>query len=253
MITGATRGLGKALALSDAKPGHHLVLIGRNLEALKEVSSQCESKGATTQCHKLDIRDHNALIKLILDEDDRAPIDIFIANAGVSGGNQKDQISEPVEAIATLVSVNFTAAILGIGALVNRFKARNSGHFVVIGSVMGEFAFPHSPTYCATKAGMKHYTESLRRWLYKTNIKVTYVYLGYVDTDMSRGLKTAKPLLVSAEHAAKKIWTGISLKSDTIWIPKPYWLFIKGLQLLPNWLINPIMKHTLIDVPLPKE
>lgn len=253
VITGVTRGLGKALALSGAQPGTHLVLIGRRLEALQEVSVRCQEQGATTQCYCLDLRDHDTFIKTLIAEDDNAPIDLFIANAGVSGGNQTDRVSESVDVMATLVSVNFTAALLGIGALVDRFKARGAGHFVVMGSVMGDFAFPHSPTYCATKAGIKQYTEALRRWLYKTGVTVTYVCLGYVDTDMSRGLKTAKPFLLSPEQAAKKIWKGISKKSETLWIPKPYWFLIKGLHLVPNVLLNPIMKCTLIDVPNPRE
>ncbi len=251
IITGASRGVGRSLSLAFAAPDIHLVLIARNPVLLESIASECRDKGAVVTSYPCDIQNRVELTKILLSEDEQCPVDCIIANAGLSGGNRIDGTAESQSTIEAIADVNFTGAILTASVLLDRMKARRSGHIVFIGSVMGLIGFPHSPTYCASKAGLQIYSDSIRTWLSPFSITVSMAYLGYVDTDMSRGLKTLKPFMLTPEQAAAQIILGIKRKKTIIPVPRLYYWATRLMTWIPTVILRPILLKTLIDVPPP--
>jgi short-subunit dehydrogenase len=251
VITGAGRGVGRALSLAFAVPGMSLVLISRSLPTLEDVARLCIAQGASVTVYACDIQDRARLAAILLAEDDRSPVDCVIANAGLSGGNRIDGTAETRSTTEALADVNFTGAILTASTLLDRMKQRRSGHIVFIGSVMGLVGFPHSPTYCASKAGLGIYADAIRVWLSPFSVHVSMAYLGYVDTDMSRRLETPKPFMLTPEAAAQRIVRGIRKKRAVIPVPGLYYWATRLMTWVPSFILRPILLKTLIDVPPP--
>ena len=250
LITGASSGIGKELALAYAEPGTTLYLSGRNNTALTQLQLDCQSQGATVYFHAFDIThfdDLNAYINTI-----KTPLDLIIANAGASGGNRLTGEPESLETMDTLINVNIKAPIQLTRLLLPKLITQKQGHIVYISSVQALRGFPHCPTYCATKAGLKAYSEGLRAWLKPHQISVSIVYPGFVKTAMSDRLDCPKPLMISAPKAAQSIKQKIAKKKTVIALPKLYYYGVRILDLMPikwaDWLVS----LSKVDVPEPR-
>jgi short-subunit dehydrogenase len=251
LITGASSGIGKELALSYATPNTTLYLSGRNTIALQQVQKDCQSKGATVVYHAFDITHPMALQNYI--KSITTPIDLVIANAGASGGNRLNGDPESLETIDTLINVNLKAPIQLTRLLIKKLIQQKHGHLVYISSVQAFRGMPQSPTYCATKAGLKTYSEGLRAWVKNKHIDVSIVYLGFVKTAMSDRINCPKPFMISAQKAAHHIKTGISKNTPIIKIPKLYYYSIRLLDLLPIKWVDFLLSFAKVDIPEPRQ
>ena len=234
LITGASRGLGAQLARSYAKPGVHLILVARNTEELKSVADTCEERGAHTLCATIDVRDAVNMKNFILDVDATYPIDLVIANAGVSSTLRINWQQEPAEALDAVFSTNMQGTLNTINPLIPNMIQRKNGQLVLMSSLAALRGLPQSPSYSASKAALRIYGQSLRSWLARYHIQVNVVCPGYIDTDMSKRLHGPKPFLVSCEKAVKIIRRGLIQNKACIAFPWQLSWLTKLAVLLPT-------------------
>lgn len=183
-ITGASSGIGEALAYALAKQGAHLVLTARNSEKLHEIKDTClkNTKHVTVQAMDLlNIQDMNAAVLAVIAK--TGGIDVLINNAGRSQRSlAKDT---PLANDRSIMELNFFSPVALTKAVLPYMLNNNAGHIVVVSSISGKFGFPWRTAYSASKHAVQGFFESLRAELYDTNIKVTIVSPGRIKTDIS--------------------------------------------------------------------
>ncbi len=233
LISGASGGLGGALALAYAGPDIRLSLWGRNKDRLETVAEACRVKGAIANLHTGDTREL-ALTRAALHAlDDALPLDMAILNAGVSSGVLPDGGLEPVEDVCRTLEVNALGTINMGAALLARMTARDAGRVVFISSLAAFYPLPSSPAYSAAKTAIAFYAKGTRASLPPGRTRISIVYPGYVDTPMSRRLVGPQPLRLTAEQAARYIRTKLDAGADDIVFPQTLALGLSLLRLLP--------------------
>lgn len=242
-ISGASRGIGLSLAHRYATPGVNLILLARNESKLKKVSDECQKKGATTQYAAIDLRDTAQLAKFISDVDSKTPIDLMIANAGISTTLKPNWLPETDKDRNDSLNINLIGTLNTIHAVIDKMIARKQGQIAIISSLASMRGLPQSPSYSATKGALRIYGESLRCWLAPQNVKVNVICPGYVKTDMSSNLTGFKPFLISSEKAAKIIQNGLLKNKALISFPWQLHTLMKLANLLPDFIVNPILRR----------
>ncbi len=238
LITGASSGLGAALAHEYAAPGMRLLLTGRNLARLEEVAVSCRNKGAIVETVCLDVCDSKALAGWIEKMDNHTPIDRVIANAGISGGTA-DGLESDAQTRA-IIATNLDGVLNTLLPLVPRMQQRQSGHIVIISSLAGYRGLPSSPAYSASKAAVRIYGEALRGLLMKDQVQVTVVTPGYITTPMTDVNDFPMPFIMPAEKAARLIRQRLEKYPARIAFPFPLYALIWLLSCLPPGLTDPL-------------
>lgn len=242
VITGASGEIGGALAKEYACPERHLTITGRNEKKLSELKSFCESKGAKVTVKILDVRNTDELRswgkELSLVPQD--PIDLLIVNAGLNTNIGEDLQGEPFLEAKALVEVNLLSDIALIDSVLPAMRKRGQGHIAILSSLASYYGLIYTPTYCATKAALRSYGNSLRAWLKPEGIRVSVILPGYVDSPMCRAMPGPKPFLMKSDRAAKIIRKGIAKNRARISFPFPLNLGIWFLSLLPHCLAAPL-------------
>lgn len=228
LITGATGAIGAALAKVYAQPGVTLYLQGRNETRLSEVAEICRAKGAEVVTQLLDLRKFDELRAWL---GALGPLDVVIVNAGMNTHIGVAGEPEPWGEVEALLDVNLKAAMVIVQEALPAMRARGRGQIVLISSLAAYFGLPVTPTYCATKAGLKAYGEALRGWLAPEGIRVNVVMPGYVKSPMCDAMPGPKPFLWSAERAARAIRRGLERDKARISFPFPlnvgtWWLAV---------------------------
>lgn len=233
VISGASRGLGAALARRWAGPGVRLGLIGRDAAGLASTAADCEGAGAIVACATLDVRDAEALAAQLLAWDGAIPIDLLVANAGVTGGTTAAGALEGPESVARVLAVNLQGSINLVEPLLPRFIQRGAGHIVLIASVAAFRGLPDSPAYCASKAGLWAYGESLRPYLGPRGVRLTNVAPGFFASDMSARFRGRHPFKLSVEAAAERIVQAVAAGRGRCIFPRRMGYTLRLLELLP--------------------
>lgn len=236
LITGATGGIGQALAKQYATPGCTLALHGRNAERLAQITGNCEQQGARVISAIFDIRDLDQLRRWINQVEAQAPIDLAIINAGITSNIRETKTGESWATIEQVIDVNLKAALATVDAILPFMLKRRSGQIAFISSLSAYVGLPVTPTYCATKAALKAYGEALRGWLRPRGILISVVLPGFVESAMSDRFPAPKPFLQSPETAAHIIAKQLSLGRARISFPFPLNLSMWALSVLPpSW------------------
>jgi short-subunit dehydrogenase len=230
-ITGASAGLGRALALQYAAQGAVLGLTARRVEALRAVAS---SAGTTVSVYPVDVRDESAMREVAADFICAHGVpQIVIANAGVSIGTDLAR-AEDLEVFAEVLDTN-------VGGLLNTFQpfvkpmiAAGSGVLAGIASVAGYRGLPGAAAYCSSKAAAISCLESLRVELAGSGIRVITICPGYIETDMTAHNPYRMPFMMSADAAAAKIRSVIEGSRRYVVIPWQMAFVAKLLRVLPN-------------------
>ncbi|KTD12089.1 polysaccharide biosynthesis dehydrogenase/reductase [Legionella gratiana] len=243
LITGASRGIGEQIAIQYASTNVNLILVARDLKKLTHVAQRCQEKGANTIYASHDVQDKALLKKFIHDIDTKMPIDLVIANAGVSSTLQANWQPEKEEDIHQVLAINLQGTMHTVNPLIPRMIERKKGQIAIMGSIAGLRGLPQSPSYCASKAALYIYGQSLRAWLIRYQIHVNVICPGYVKTDMSDRLTGLKPFLISSEKAAQIIQKGLLKNKASIVFPWPLHLLIKLSQLLPSRPVDAILNR----------
>jgi short-subunit dehydrogenase len=231
LITGATGGIGHALALEYAAAGITLILQGRNQQRLEELATLCTAKGAQVQLKILDLRNLAALQLWLKEVNQQHILDLVIVNAGLNTNIGPQGEGERWEEVLALLEVNVVAAMATVDAVLPAMRSRRAGQIALISSLAAYFGLPITPAYCASKAALKAYGEGLRGWLAAEGVKVNVVMPGYVESKMCREMPGPKPFLWSADKAARYIKQGLLRNKPRISFPFPldygtWWLAV---------------------------
>jgi short-subunit dehydrogenase len=245
LITGASSGIGAALARSYAAPGVRLALGGRNADRLATVAALCRSSGAEVATSHFDVTDGPAVTSFVVGADDERPLDLVIANAGMTGGS--DGI-EPIAEIERMMRVNFAGACAAAHAAIPQMCRRRRGQIALMSSLAALRGLPYSPSYCASKAAVKAYGESLRGLLRSDGVEVSVILPGFVDTPLSQHIDGPKPLMMTADHAARIIRRGLERNRARIAFPALLHLAARLAAALPAALVDPVLTSVPVKI-----
>jgi len=233
VLTGASGGIGQALARELAEDGVYFALIARDEERLLPLLEDLRSLGADGEAKAVDIRDRDRLHAYLADLDQRHPVDLVVANAGVTAGLGPNRTRESDADSDRQIDVNYRGVVNTVTGAVDAMQQRGSGQIVLVSSLAGMRALPDMPSYSATKAALIAYGHSLRGWLKPFGVSVTIICPGFVTSPMSARHKGAKPFEMSAERAAHLMHHAIRKKASFYAFPFLLALGIRLQNLLP--------------------
>lgn len=219
VITGASSGIGEALALHFAKPNSFLGLTGRDAMRLESVAVRCRARGAevTTAC--LDVVDRAAMYTWLAEYDNRHPVDILFANAGITGGARPGELLETAEESSRLFDTNMLGVLNAIHPLLPRMVSRKRGQIAIMSSLAGLTPMPDAPSYAASKAAVLNYGLSLRTAVHETGVKISVICPGNVRTPMTAREIGWKPFEMPVERAVALIVRGLARNKPVIAFP----------------------------------
>jgi short-subunit dehydrogenase len=236
LITGASSGIGAALARCYAAPGRRLALHGRDGARLQAVAAECAAAGAETRSLSLDVTRAAPLEDWIRDVFCDAPLDLAIANAGISAGTGGG--GEGDEQARRIFAVNVDGVINTVLPAIRRMRdqpLRNGrrGQIALMSSLAAFRGFPGAPTYCASKAAVRVWGEALRGSLKPDGIAVSVVCPSFVESPMTAVNEFPMPFLMPADRAARIVRRGLDRDRARIAFPWPNYAAARLIAALP--------------------
>jgi hypothetical protein len=238
-ITGASSGIGEALALEFAKRGYAVALAARRVERLEAVAGRLPGLGAAAVLPlALDVTDFasiDAALERAAHEFGR--LDVVVVNAGVghtlpAGRGRFDEVRQTID-------TNLTGAIATIEFALPRLRAQGGGQIVAITSVARSRGMPFLGAYSAAKAGLHRYVQTVRAEVWHEPITITELAPGYIDTDMNRGAKS-RPFVIPLERGGAILARMIERRVGNRYVPLWPWVLVAPLmRLLPTRLLAP--------------
>lgn len=207
LITGASSGIGGALAREYAAAGVHLALSGRDTKRLEDVAVQCRALGASVTAATIDATDQSAMQTWMADIDQAHPLDLVIANAGISRGS--GNAGETEAQARAIFDVNLNGVLNTVWPAIKAMRTRGGGHIVILGSLAGLTPLPGAPAYSASKAAVKAYGEALSGALKPDGIVVTTICPGFIESRITQNNPFPMPLLMTAPKAARLMRRGL--------------------------------------------
>jgi NADP-dependent 3-hydroxy acid dehydrogenase YdfG len=204
IVTGASSGIGRALAVRLGAGGYCVGLIARRGELLDALAREIAAAGGTAAAAVADVGDRDALRNAVGRIEDRlGPADVMVANAGFGAPTRLDPLN--IEDVERTFRVNLMGVIYSIEAVLPGMLARRKGQLLAVSSLAGDKGLPGESAYCASKAAVNIYMEGMRIALRRKGIVVTTVCPGFVETPMAPMDAAAMPFVMSAEAAAARI------------------------------------------------
>lgn len=231
-ITGASAGIGRALAERLAARGTTVALAARRKDTLDEVRRAIEAKGGRALAVPLDVaRPDDVVAAIEALERDLGGLDLVVANAGIGGATPAARITWA--SIAPMLQINVMGAIATLAAALPAMIARGRGHLVGISSLAGIRGLPKTATYSASKAALSTFLEGLHVDLQGSGVFVTDVRPGYVKTDLTAGRSYAMPMLMELEDAVDEIVEGLDAGRPVVAFPRPLAAALGATRVLP--------------------
>ncbi|KAF1017865.1 MAG: SDR family NAD(P)-dependent oxidoreductase [Burkholderia sp.] len=243
VITGASAGLGLALALAHAASGMVLGLVGRDPLRIDAVATACRASGATVETGIVDVRNTAAIGAWLDAFDARYPITLLIANAGVASTIASADDWEESEHARVVIDTNLYGMLNTVFPVIKRMRERRHGRIAVVASIAALRGMEISPAYCASKSAIKAWADSVRPRLKRDGLAVTVILPGFVKTSMSDVFPGEKPFLWSAEHAAAHIRRKLEAGRSEIAFPALLACGMRLLPLLPIALADAILER----------
>jgi short-subunit dehydrogenase len=218
VITGASSGIGEALALDYAGPGVALALTGRDAGRLEAVAIACRTKGAAVVAATVDVVDREGLAAWLTTFDDAHPVDLLIANAGISIDKNNSSLDD-FSVIRRTLDVNVGGVLNTVEPLLSRLIARRRGQLAIVASLASFIGLPYSASYNASKACVRVWGESIRYGLKKDGIGVSVICPGFVVSRMTAQAPFPMPFLMTAARASAIIRYGLARNRARIAFP----------------------------------
>lgn len=238
MITGASSGIGRALALEYASNGIILYLCGRNHDRLDEVGVTCEAMGATVKTRVIDVSveaEMNDWINAI------ETLDLVFANAGIGKPfKYEDDLASHTKEI---FDVNLAGVFNTIHPVIAKMKIQSVGQIAIISSMAGYHGMPSAPAYSASKVAVKAYGEALRGFYYDHGLEVNVICPGFVRSRITDKNKFAMPFFMEADKAARIIQKGLEKNKGLIAFPwQTRMLMGSMVRFLPEFILEKILR-----------
>ncbi|WP_137129516.1 SDR family NAD(P)-dependent oxidoreductase [Rhizobium sp. FY34] len=236
IISGASSGIGAALARQLAGPDVRLGLLGRNAERLHAVATDTERRGAICRVGCFDLTDRAGLAAYCASFEAEGPIDVVIGNAGILAGRNGDSGIEDADTAIRVVSTNLCSAIDLAALCAPGMRGRGCGKIVLVSSLAAFSPLADAPAYSAAKAGLVAYGLALRQALAPDGINVVVSCPGYVETPMGAIHMGSRPMEVSAQDAARRIIDAMERNKAVSGFPFPLYWSARLSQLAPEWI-----------------
>ena len=241
VITGASSGLGEALALHYATQENQLVLIARRGDRLADVAQRCREKGAEIETIIADVNDFEQLREIGRDLCERG-VDRIILNAGISVGHSGGVT--PFEDFHRLFQTNFLSVHALLESIIPKLIEQKSGEIVFISSLASLFTMPTSIAYSSSKRALNAYAEGLHYQLKPHGINVITIMPGFIDSEMTQKNRFKMPFLMRTEEGIARITHAIKRKKIRYAFPFRFTLMIRILTLFPQSLRDKIVNFT---------
>jgi short-subunit dehydrogenase len=229
-ITGASSGIGKALAIKFANEGWVVAASARRESLLQELNK----KNKNIHSFPLDVTDIDQcknVFKNIIEK--FKDIEISIFGTGIHDPESEKKFD--LEKIRKIMEVNYFGTMNSINSVYNYYNNKKSGQISIISSVAGYRGLPAAGAYCASKSALTSFTESLHFEMKRKNVRVSLVSPGFIKTPMTDQNDFPMPLIKPPEFAAEQIYKGLINKNGfEIHFPKMFTYFLKFLRILPN-------------------
>ncbi len=243
LVTGASRGIGRAVAVALGAAGFTLVLGARSLGDLDELVRQIAAAGGNATASALDVRDHLSVEGFVQDALDRfGRVDLLVANAGIGGGDLFASMSQ--QDVRGLVETNFLGVLRSVQLVLPAMRRQHRGSIVIVASVAGEVALPGSALYAATKAALMRFADGLGREVRADGVRVTAILPGFVRTDMTRGIGLPMP---GPEVVARAVLRAYRQGPRRIVVPGFYVVLIWLARAAP-WLVDLVGRRILREM-----
>lgn len=242
LVTGASSGIGRSLALWLAARGVSVVAAGRRGERLEALRGEAARTGDVIEPLVLDVAEVAAVRERVRELDGRSgDLDLVVANAGV--GQLTSARHFDWEACERILRVNVLGAAATLTAALPGMLARGRGHLVAIASIAAVRGLPSNAAYGSSKAFLRSFMESLRVDLSTTAVKTTCVFPGFVKSEMTAPNRFPMPFLLETDEAAARIGKGIFAQRAELWLPWQMALPARALSLVPGPLFVRLMRR----------
>lgn len=235
VITGASSGIGRALARALAARGARVGVTARRGELLDELARDVRGTGGTIETASADVSDREAVLVAVRTlEAKLGPVDLLIANAGTSHHTGAEEMN--VSKVEEILRVNFLGLVYSVEAVLPGMMERRSGHVVGMSSLAAYKGLPGAAAYCASKAAVNAYLEGLRIELRSKGVAVTTVCPGFVNTPIVAN-NPKMPFLMEPDEAARRILRGLARRPGVLAFPWPMAVLMQLTRWLPDWLV----------------
>jgi len=243
LITGASSGIGRALALELGRRGARLGLTARRAEELLRLSEEVERAGGEALALPADVRDAAAMKEAAGRVRERwGRVDVLVANAGMSSTTAGTSLN--AGEVGDVIAINVLGVVNSVAAVLPAMLERGSGHLVAISSLASYRGMPKSGAYSASKAAVSTFFESLRVDLRRSNIDVTTIHPGFVRTPMTAGRKKKLPFLLEPEDAARRIVRAVERRARTYAFPWQLASLVRVIRHIPGRLYDRLASNT---------
>jgi NADP-dependent 3-hydroxy acid dehydrogenase YdfG len=240
-ITGASSGIGRALALELAGRGVHVALAARRAAELDALVAQIGERGGRALAITVDVADPDAAMEAVRKADrELGPLEMVIANAGVGHAGHASTLHW--DDVSRILDVNVRGAMATLCAAIPIFLAHKAGHLVGVTSLAGRRGLPGAGAYGASKAALSMFLETLRIDLAGAGIRVTDVQPGFVATPMTARARHPLPFLWTADRTAQHIARRLESAPPTIAFPWPLAMATGLSRYLPAWLYDRVTR-----------
>jgi len=231
LITGASSGIGEALALHYAADGVRLHLTGRDKDRLEGVAEKCRSMGALAEARIIDVRNATEMADWIGQVDNAHPLDLVIANAGVS--TETSGVPDSEEQKRLIREINIGGVANTVEPLLPRMAQRKSGQIALMASLAAFRGLPSGPAYSASKAWVKSWGEALRGRMQRDDVGVSVICPGFVRGRITDSNQFSMPMFMEAPKAARIIAKGLARNKGLIAFPFPMYFMLRLVTTLP--------------------
>jgi short-subunit dehydrogenase len=241
MITGASSGIGRGLAIELGARGAKVGLVARRSDVLSDVVKEVQSNGGEAIAWPADVRSAESIRAAAETLREKlGPIDVLIANAGI-GPTRDAARFDPAE-VAEVMNINVVGASNSVAAVLPEMLAAGRGQLVVMSSLAAYRGLPKSAAYCASKAAVSSFFESLRLDLEPKGIDVTIIHPGFIKTPLTAGRHAQLPYLQELDEAVKKIAGAIEKRRKTYSFPWQLATIVRAGMIMPIWMYDRISR-----------